>query len=595
MARIVSRALPFASRSSLQLRLPTPLRGAALLHSAPAPPLPAAAAASTAPLVSRRGFTSPPEPSLSRPPPFAGFLAGIRSFRRGRRGQAAAAKRSQPQDAAPPPPPPPKESEIELYARIGVDEDMPDDPEVLNIVEILKLNVPMAMKIALDGLLDSNYNTRDTSISDVGKCEKVEVSVLLCNDSSIQNLNKEWRGEDCTTDMLSMSQYIPDLDVPLLMLGDIVISVETAARQAEERGHTLLDEVRVLVVRGILNLLGFHHDTSDEAALEMEKEEQLILKSLRWKGKGLAKGAQDSSKLHADSLDGQVKDGPKRAGSLRFYRPKFKYIFCDMDGTLLNCKSQVSPRNAEALREARSRGVNIVVATGKARPAVIDALSMVDLSGRTGIVSESSPGVFLQGLLVYGLEGRELFKQNLDQEVCKEALLYSLEHKIPLVAFSQDQCYSMFEDPLVDSLHYIYHEPKAEIVSSVDQLLETAEIQKVLFLETPDVISSALRPYWTKAIEGRARVVQAQPDMLEVVPPATSKGNGVKILLDHLCISPDEVMAIGDGENDIEMLQLASLGVALANGSEKTKAVADVIGATNDEDGVAQAIYEYAF
>jgi hydroxymethylpyrimidine pyrophosphatase-like HAD family hydrolase len=54
-------------------------------------------------------------------------------------------------------------------------------------------------------------------------------------------------------------------------------------------------------------------------------------------------------------------------------------------------------------------------------------------------------------------------------------------------------------------------------------------------------------------------------------------------------------MAIGDGENDIEMLQLASLGVALANGSEKTKAVANVISATNDEDGVAHAIYDYAF
>lgn len=85
-----------------------------------------------------------------------------------------------------------------------------------NIVEILKLNVPMAMKIALDGLVDSNYSTRDTSISDVGKYDKVEISVLLCNDNFIQDLSKEWRGEDCTTDMLSMSQYIPDLDVPIV-------------------------------------------------------------------------------------------------------------------------------------------------------------------------------------------------------------------------------------------------------------------------------------------------------------------------------------------------------------------------------------------
>jgi rRNA maturation RNase YbeY len=150
-----------------------------------------------------------------------------------------------------------------------------------NIIEMLKLNVPMAMKIALDGLLEYNYKTRDTSISDIGKYEKVEVSVLLCNDNFIRNLNKECRGEDSATDMLSVSQYISNLDVPTvrtkqhlnyfqflpltlpscslsdshtlfvmlqLMLGDIVISVETAARQAEERGHTLLDELRALVV-----------------------------------------------------------------------------------------------------------------------------------------------------------------------------------------------------------------------------------------------------------------------------------------------------------------------------------------------------------
>ena len=54
-------------------------------------------------------------------------------------------------------------------------------------------------------------------------------------------------------------------------------------------------------------------------------------------------------------------------------------------------------------------------------------------------------------------------------------------------------------------------------------------------------------------------------------------------------------MAIGDGENDVEMLELASLSIALRNGSDKAKAVADVIGASNDEDGVAEAIYQYAF
>lgn len=130
---------------------------------------------------------------------------------------------------------------------------------------------------------------------------------------------------------------------------------------------------------------------------------------------------------------------------------------------------------------------------------------------------------------------------------------------------------------------------------SVEHLLAAADIQKLIFLDTVDGVASSLRPYWSQATGDRADVVQAIPYMLEIVPRGTSKGSGVKLLLDHLGITAKEVMAIGDGENDIEMLELASLGIALSNGSEKTKAVADIIGASNDEDGVADAIYRYAF
>lgn len=490
-----------------------------------------------------------------------------------------------------------KEGQLELDVKICVEEDLPEDPEVMGIAEMFKLNVPMAMKIALDGLKDSEYKTRDTSIDDVGKFEKIELSILLCNDDFIRKLNVDWRGEDHATDVLSMSQHIPDLNLPILMLGDIVVSVETAARQAEERGHTLLDEIRILMVHGLLHLLGFDHEISEEAEREMEKEEDLVLKSLGWKGKGLIKSAHDAvsnGSSRAESTDGKVGD-TKKAGSLRFYKPKFSYIFCDMDGTLLNSKSQITATTAEALREAVSRGVNIVIATGKTRPAVISALKTVDLAGRNGIVSELSQGIFLQGLLVYGRQGREIFRRNLDQSVCREAFLYSLEHEVPLVAFCQDRCLTLFDHPLVDSLHTVYYEPKAEVLPSVERLLAAAEIQKLVFIDTPEGVSSTLRPHFEEATNGRAGVVQGQADMLEIVPIGTSKGSGVKMLLDHLGITAKEIMAIGDGENDIEMLQLASLGIALRNGAEKTKAVADVIGASNDEDGVAKAIYQYAF
>ncbi|GAB2238803.1 hypothetical protein Droror1_Dr00024716 [Drosera rotundifolia] len=158
---------------------------------------------------------------------------------------------------------------------------------------MLRLNAPLAMKLAFDSLKHSDYKTRDSAISDIGGFEHVELSILLCNDLFIRKLNKEWRDEDHATDVLSVSNHIPGLSLPILMVGDIVISVETAARQAEERGHNLLDETRILLI-------------SKEAEAEMEKEEELLLKSLDWKGKGLIKSAhhtEDTGSFHTENHD----------------------------------------------------------------------------------------------------------------------------------------------------------------------------------------------------------------------------------------------------------------------------------------------------
>ncbi|XP_006450741.2 endoribonuclease YBEY, chloroplastic isoform X1 [Citrus clementina] len=491
-----------------------------------------------------------------------------------------------------------KQKELELNVSICIEDELPDDPEVLNIAEMLRLNAPTLMKLAFDSLKDSTYKTRDTAVEDVGGFESIELSILFCNNEFIRKLNKEWRDEDHATDVLSMSQHVPELKLPILMLGDIVISVETAARQAEERGHSLLDEIRILMVHGLLHLLGFDHEISEEAEAEMEKNEEFLLQSLGWKGKGLIQSAYDSetnTNIQVENSDEQKFKDRKQEGSLRFYKPKFSYIFCDMDGTLLNSQSQISLTTAKALKEALSRGLKVVVATGKTRPAVISALKKVDLVGRDGIISEFAPGVFIQGLLVHGRQGREIFRRNLDRDFCREAYQYSWEHKVPLIAFSGDRCLTLFDHPLVDSLHTTYHEPKAEIIPAIEDLLAAVDIQKLIFLDTAEGVATTIRPYWSEATKDRANVVQAIPDMLEIVPPGTSKGSGVKMLLDHLGVSTKEIMAIGDGENDVEMLELASLGIALSNGSEKAKAVANVIGASNDEDGVADAIYRYAF
>jgi probable rRNA maturation factor len=111
-----------------------------------------------------------------------------------------------------------------------------------------------------------------------------EVSVVLSDDEYIHQLNRQFRGKDCPTDVLSFALNEGEepeiIDGPEeVLLGDIIISLETATRQAEEYGHSLERELAYLTVHGILHLLGYDHMMEDEKK-EMRQEEEYILSFL---------------------------------------------------------------------------------------------------------------------------------------------------------------------------------------------------------------------------------------------------------------------------------------------------------------------------
>ena len=86
------------------------------------------------------------------------------------------------------------------------------------------------------------------------RATRVSLSILLCGDARMRRLNREWLGTDLPTDVLSFSSGERDF------LGDIVIDVPYAARQARRRGHTLAREVQILLAHGLLHLLGYDHE-----------------------------------------------------------------------------------------------------------------------------------------------------------------------------------------------------------------------------------------------------------------------------------------------------------------------------------------------
>ena len=104
-----------------------------------------------------------------------------------------------------------------------------------------------------------------------------ELSLVLCDDAFIQDLNRDYRGKDRPTDVLSFSQREGEganLEDPVL--GDVIISIQTASRQAAELGHSLETELVVLMVHGILHLLGHDHEEAEEARRMADAETGLL-------------------------------------------------------------------------------------------------------------------------------------------------------------------------------------------------------------------------------------------------------------------------------------------------------------------------------
>ncbi|MEM6733107.1 MAG: rRNA maturation RNase YbeY [Myxococcota bacterium] len=105
-----------------------------------------------------------------------------------------------------------------------------------------------------------------------------ELSVVMTDDETIRELNRVHRGKDKATDVLSFSQVEGELfPGEKRVLGDVVISLDTAARQAESIGHSLEDEVKRLLVHGVLHLLGHDHVHGGPQARKMKREENRIL------------------------------------------------------------------------------------------------------------------------------------------------------------------------------------------------------------------------------------------------------------------------------------------------------------------------------
>ncbi|MCY4072990.1 MAG: HAD family hydrolase [Chloroflexi bacterium] len=262
---------------------------------------------------------------------------------------------------------------------------------------------------------------------------------------------------------------------------------------------------------------------------------------------------------------------------------EIKLVALDLDGTLLNSRHALSVRNRSAIESAQRQGVEVVLATGKTRQSAEDLIDSLGIN---------SPGIYMQGLITYNADGSVRTRIVMAKESVSRVISLGEEFGFGALAYSGNRCFALRVDDFAAKLTE-YGEPHVETIADWPELLDTFDINKVVLYGEENGVTT-LRRAIDARLDGAVHVTRANVDgMIEVLPPNTSKGQAVRTLLEELGIDPSRALAVGDGENDTEMLQAVGIGVAMGNATQMLKDVADVIVPSNDEDGVAVALEEF--
>ena len=269
-----------------------------------------------------------------------------------------------------------------------------------------------------------------------------------------------------------------------------------------------------------------------------------------------------------------------------------KLVAIDMDGTLLNSATHVSQQNKEAIVKAMAKGILIVPTTGRSYKNIKNVL-INDLPRLPYYVSSNG------AIVVNGKREEIIYERVMKREDIKA--VYEIVKKYPVFT----EIYSGFNAYADEQGIYHFYRSVFED-EQCNQFLETATIVKDLStiigddsisISKFDIISETAKVN-TKLKNEIAEIdglypVTIIPEGMELIEGKWCKRDGLKELIGKLNIRQEEVMVIGDSDNDIEMMEWSPNAVAMGNANDKVKSLANYITGTNDEAGVAQALYEY--
>ncbi|AIO19218.1 Putative phosphatase YwpJ [Candidatus Izimaplasma bacterium HR1] len=262
-----------------------------------------------------------------------------------------------------------------------------------------------------------------------------------------------------------------------------------------------------------------------------------------------------------------------------------KMVVSDMDGTLLNSNLEISQKNLDAIEGLREKGIRFCIATGRPEQLVkeyIEPLNMKD------------PMIMYNGSVIgHPFQDEKLYDLKLEKKDIKEIIEYCELNDIIYMPYTKDMIISkpnyrveFFQnrnEKLADKNKCIF-----EDIRDIDDIVNNHSINKVLLIENDQEKFEKTKEL--VANYSQFEIASSQKGFIDINPRGASKGNALKVLAKHFGYTLDEIVVFGDQDNDVSMLEVAGVSVAMANASENAKNAADHITSSNNDSGVAEWI-----
>lgn len=272
-----------------------------------------------------------------------------------------------------------------------------------------------------------------------------------------------------------------------------------------------------------------------------------------------------------------------------------KYIAFDMDGTLLNDNLEIMPKTLKCLIDLQEKGIKIIISTGRPLQGVLQYIDQLQLEKYGGFIINNN------GANIYDVKNnKEIFEDKISVLDAKKSLKIMKNYDIhPFIREGKDMFVENVFGPIISSVdgkevfnaHMFESRLGGFLLTEVHDLESFIDfpVSKIMAVADPRYIYDIYHELKSKFNENVYCIITAN-SMLEFVKNGINKGNALKILN----IKPEELMAFGDGSNDLEMLKYAKYGIAMKNGMQIVKDISyDITENDNNNEGIYNYLLDF--